>query len=80
MKTVSISYLKAHLSAKLKEVQKGSRIVILDHKRPVALLSSLEEEPLFTREAERKYLYRKLEPITPIDPLEKLQEEREDRC
>ncbi|MCF7949958.1 MAG: type II toxin-antitoxin system Phd/YefM family antitoxin [Spirochaetia bacterium] len=38
MKTISVSKLKAHLSAELKEVKKGSRIIVLDHRHPVAIL------------------------------------------
>ena len=79
MKSISVSSLKAHLSAKLKEVQKGSRIVVLDHKRPIAMLAPLEEEPLFTREAEQRYRYKALEPITQVDPVEIMRKEREDR-
>jgi prevent-host-death family protein len=79
METISISSLKAHLSAKIKEVQNGSRITVLDHRRPVAVLTPLEEEPLFVREASSTYSFKQLKPLTDIDPLEKLQAEREER-
>lgn len=79
MKTISVSKLKAHLSAELKEVKNGSRIIILDHKHPVAIVGPYEEEPLFAREAEQPYTYKELEPLTTIDPVEKMEEERSDR-
>ena len=79
MKSISVSKLKAHLSAELKEVQNGSRIIILDHKHPVAIVGPYEEEPLFAREAEQPYTYKELEPLTTIDPVEKIEEERSDR-
>ena len=79
MKTISVSQLKAHLSAQLKEVNNGSRIVVLDHKHPVAVLGPYEEEPLFVQEAQHPYSYRELEPLTNVDPLEKMEEERSDR-
>lgn len=79
MKTISVSSLKAHLSANLKEVQKGSRIIVLDHTHPIAVLSPVEEEPLFLNEAKEQYTYKKLSPLTVVDPLEKLRTDRADR-
>ena len=79
MKTVSVSKLKAHLSAELKEVKKGSRIIVLDHRHPVAILAPYEEEPLFVREAQQPYSYKELEPLTTGDHLDKMEEERSDR-
>ncbi|NQT58684.1 MAG: type II toxin-antitoxin system Phd/YefM family antitoxin [Bacteroidetes bacterium] len=79
MQTISISELKSHLSAELKKVQKGTRIMVLDHKRPVAELIPAEVEELFVREAENPYVYKTLTPITEKDPVSKLDEERSDR-
>ncbi|MFP4490530.1 MAG: type II toxin-antitoxin system Phd/YefM family antitoxin [Spirochaetaceae bacterium] len=80
MKTISISKLKAHLSKELKEVKKGSSIIVLDHRHPVAMLSPYEEEPLFVREAQQPYSYKELEPLTTVDLLDKMEEEeRSDR-
>jgi len=78
MKTISISKLKAHLSAELKEVKKGSSIIVLDHRHPVAILGPYEEEPLFVQEAQQHYSYKELEPITTGDLIEKMREERSD--
>lgn len=52
MKTISVSKLKAHLSAELKEVRKGTRIIVLEHRHPVAILGPYEEEPQFVRAAQ----------------------------
>lgn len=79
MKTISISKLKAHLSAELKEVKKGSRIIVLDHRHPVAILGPYEEEPLFVRKAQQPYSYKELEPLTTGDLLEEMKAERSDK-
>ena len=79
MQTISISELKSHLSAELKKVQNGTRIVVLDHKRPVAELIPTETEELFVREAEIPYVYKTLTSITTKDPGLELTDERSDR-
>ena len=79
METISISKLKAHLSSELKKVQKGTRLIVLDHNRPVAELVPTETEELFLREAETMYSSRRLSPLSQKDPLEDLIEERSDR-
>lgn len=79
METISISKLKAHLSAELKKVPNGTRIVVLDHNHPVAELVPAESEALFVREAERNYTFEVLDPITSKSPDELLREERSDR-
>jgi antitoxin (DNA-binding transcriptional repressor) of toxin-antitoxin stability system len=79
METISITNLKTHLSAELKKVQNGTRILVLDHKRPVAELIPTETEELFISVAEQKYSYHVLSPLTEKDPLDELEEERSDR-
>ena len=79
METISISSLKTHLSAELKKVQNGTRILVLDHKRPVAELIPTETEELFLSVADQKYSYRALSPLTGKDPIHDLEEERSDR-
>jgi prevent-host-death family protein len=80
METISISRLKARLSGELKKVQKGTRIVVLDHNHPVAQLLPLQEEqPLFVREAAAPYDCPALSPLTDRDPAAVLAEERSDR-
>ena len=79
METISISSLKTHLSSELKKVQNGTRILVLDHKRPVAELIPTDKEELFLSVAEKKYSYRDLPPLTEKDPLFELEEERNDR-
>jgi prevent-host-death family protein len=79
MKTISVSKLKAHLSAELKEVKNGSRIIVLDHNHPVAMLIPYEDQPLYAKEAQQSFSYKELEPLTHVDPLDKLEEERSDR-
>jgi antitoxin (DNA-binding transcriptional repressor) of toxin-antitoxin stability system len=80
METISISKLKTHLSAELKKVQKGTSIVILDHKHPVArLVPAIGKEVIFAREANTAYEYKKLEPLTDADLIKDIEDEREDR-
>lgn len=78
METISISSLKTHLSSELKKVQNGTRIIVLDHKRPVAELIPTDREELFFSVAEKNYSYRALSPLTEKDPLFELEEERND--
>ncbi|MFP4563339.1 MAG: type II toxin-antitoxin system Phd/YefM family antitoxin [Spirochaetia bacterium] len=79
METISVSSLKAHLSAELKKVKKGARITVLEHKRPVAVISPIEEEPWLIREAQRPFEYRELSPLSNVDPLSELEKERAER-
>jgi len=78
METISISELKAKLSAKLKRVQAGQVHTIVDHKYPIAYIAPLSGEGLFAREAIKRYKYRDLSSLMKSDPLEALAEERED--
>jgi prevent-host-death family protein len=82
MRTISIADLKAHLSAELKKVQAGDPVTVLDHKRPVAVLTPIPEEVpglTYTRRAVRRPQIHHWEPLTDVDPLPALLEDREDR-
>lgn len=79
MKTISVSALKARLSAQLREVKAGETVVVLDHRHPVAKVVPLEQDTLFVRESKAVYSYRTLKPLTVKDPLEILARERGDR-
>lgn len=76
METISVSKLKAQLSAELKRVQAGQVLTVIDHKHPIANIVPLEKEGLFAREASVPYVYRELAPLVSRDPLELLDEER----
>jgi len=78
METISISRLKAQLSAELKRVQAGQVLTIVDHRHPIANLVPLESEGLFAREAGVPYAFRELSPLMADDPLTALGEERKD--
>lgn len=45
METISISNLKAHLSATLKEVVNGIRYVVMDREHPIVELIPYSEKP-----------------------------------
>ena len=76
METISVSKLKAQLSAELKRVQAGQVLTVVDHRHPIAAIVPLDSEGLFTREARGQYSYRELEPLVSSDPLAALAEER----
>lgn len=76
METISVSRLKTHLSAELKRIESGIALTVVDHKRPVALLSPIRDDALFVRDVVRKYAYEPLEPLVAGDPLVYLDEER----
>jgi prevent-host-death family protein len=42
MKTASVSHTRNHLSALLDQVRQGETVVITDHDRPVARITSIE--------------------------------------
>lgn len=46
MKTVTISYFKAHISEELRKVRKGARIVISDRDTPIAEVVPYRTEPV----------------------------------
>jgi antitoxin (DNA-binding transcriptional repressor) of toxin-antitoxin stability system len=79
MRSVSVSSLKAHLSAELKKVEGGESVAVLDHRRPVAVLGPVASEALYIREATAVYACPDLTPLTAADPLARLAEERGDR-
>ena len=80
METISISKLKAHLSGELKKVQKGTKLVVLDHNHPVAELIPLTEgETLFVKRAKQPYVFRELLPLVSKDIMGDIEMERSDR-
>ena len=89
MRTISIAELKAHLSAELNRVQAGDPVTLLDHKRPVAVLSAVTDSAhglTYSRRAIRKPEPHHWEPLTDSgytgtweDLQKSLEEERADR-
>jgi len=79
MKTISVSELKTHLSAELRNVKAGEEIVVLEHRRPVAIVRPYSGEPLVLREPPARYVPQPLEPLTSVDPVDLVHEEREER-
>lgn len=78
METISVSKLKAGLSAELKRVQAGQVLTVVDHRHPIAALVPIEDEALYAREAAAPYAFRELSPLVSSDPLAALAEERQD--
>lgn len=80
MKTINISTLKAHLSAELKKVRRGGKLVIVDRETPIAeLVPYKEPERLLIRAPQRKLDYPRGIPRLGIDPLEALLADRKER-
>ncbi|MEI6875475.1 MAG: hypothetical protein WCL50_10150 [Spirochaetota bacterium] len=76
MRTIAIAELKAHLSAEVKRAHSGEVLVIIDHRRPVAMMGPLAAELRYHSKATRPFVYRDLAPLVSGDPLTALREER----
>ena len=79
METISVSKLKAHISAELKRVERGIELIVMEHKRPVAKLSPVNTDAFFIREPACRYAYKSLDPLVSTDPLQLLEEERDEQ-
>jgi antitoxin (DNA-binding transcriptional repressor) of toxin-antitoxin stability system len=80
MRTINISSLKAHLSAELKKVRRGGRLVVMDRDTPIAELVPYKvPERLLIRPPERKLEYPRQIPRLGLDPLEALLADRKAR-
>lgn len=79
METISISSLKTHLSSELKRVQRGMRLVVIDHHKPVAVIGPLPDSIPLARSAKKDYLVGPLKALSSIDPISLLATERDDR-
>ncbi len=83
METISVSQLKAHLSEELRKVEAGASILVLDHKREVAILVPVkpkEEEEFWLPREIKPFVFIEHEPFSTIDPMMYLEEDRADRC
>lgn len=78
MRTIAIAELKAHLSAEVKKAHKGEVVVIVDHRRPVAMIGPVAEELRYRSRASKTFVVRELAPLVARDPLIALHEEREE--
>ncbi|MEI6386538.1 MAG: type II toxin-antitoxin system Phd/YefM family antitoxin [Spirochaetota bacterium] len=81
METISVSQLKAHLSEELRKVEAGASVLVLDHKREVAMLVPIKakEKDFWLPRAIKPFVFIEHELFSTIDPMMYLAEEREDR-
>lgn len=79
MQTTSVSNLKARLSEMLRAVKSGEEVVVLEHRRPVAVIRPHTGDPMVVREPTESYTPGALEPLITTDPVTALGEERADR-
>ena len=81
MKTMNISFFKAHISGELRSVRQGEHLVILDRDIPIAEVIPYQPvEPVLTARPPRNAIvFRKLRIRVDRDPLEFLLEERKKR-
>ena len=80
VKTITISYFKAHISEQLRRVRKGDRIVISDRETPIAEVVPYSAEPAgLVIRGPRSTPFKPDRPSFRIDhdPLEYLLEDRE---
>ena len=78
MKTTSVSELKAHLSETLRAVKAGEEVVVLEHRRPVAVIRPHSGDSMILREPTATYAPAQLSPLTEVDPRDALNQERAD--
>jgi prevent-host-death family protein len=82
MKTMTISYFKAHISEELRKVRKGARVVISDRDTPIAEVVPYRTEPAtLDIRPPKKTPFVAPRALIKIDhdPLEYLMEDREKR-
>ncbi len=79
MQTSSVSHLKAHLSEMLRAVKAGEDVLVLEHRRPVALIRPYSGDSTVLREPTATYTPRHLSPLTTKDPRDTLSAERAER-
>ena len=77
MKTINISYFKAHISQELRAVRNGEKLIIKDRDTPVADVVPHTQEPILTVSSPTKKLhFRSLGFKVQKDPLYILMEDR----
>ena len=78
VRTINISYFKSHISAELRSVREGQKLIILDRDIPVAEVVPFlpAEEALVGRTQTRELTFKKLDLRVERDPLEFLMEDR----
>ena len=79
MKTTSVSELKAHLSEILRAVKAGEEVIVLEHRRPVALIRPHGTDSMILRAAAATYTPGELGPLSTTDPDDALKDERSER-
>jgi prevent-host-death family protein len=77
-RAVAIADLKAHLSAELRHVRETGPIIVLDHKKPVARLSGIEDGPGYVRRSGKPFVWRELAPLVQGDLQKAIDMERAD--
>jgi antitoxin (DNA-binding transcriptional repressor) of toxin-antitoxin stability system len=82
MKTITVSYFKAHMSEQFRKVRKGATLVISDRQTPVAEVVPYRAEPVtLAVRAPRRLPFELERPSLRIDhdPLQYLLQDREAR-
>lgn len=80
MKMMNISRFKRNISAELKAVSEGERLVILNRDQPMAEVIPYEDKSgLLIREPKSPLEFPKVNIVIDSDPLTYLMEDREDR-
>jgi antitoxin (DNA-binding transcriptional repressor) of toxin-antitoxin stability system len=77
-RSVAIADLKAHFSAELRYVRRSGPITVLDHKKPVARLTRIEDGPSYVARSSRPFVWKVLPPLISVDIQPLIDEERSD--
>ena len=79
---ISVSKLKAQLSAALRDVQENGPLTVMDRDTPVAILSPMPADDngiVIAQAADKRYEYKPLRPLMKTDVMKILEEDRADR-
>ena len=77
-RAVAIADLKAHLSAELRNVRHAGSIIVLDHKKPVARLTRIEEGPSYAARSNKPFVWKEFSPLIVGDIQPLIEAERAD--
>jgi len=77
-RAVAIADLKAHLSAELRNVRSSGSIIVLDHKKPVARLTRIEDGAAYVQRSTKPFVWKELSPLINGDIQPLIDAERSD--
>lgn len=77
-RSVAIADLKAHFSEELRNVRRSGSLIVLDHKKPVARLTRIEDGPSYVGRSSKPFVLKEYVPLIKMDIQPLIDEERAD--